>query len=93
MQTRDAANYATAGFTFAGTMLVLGGAGYLLDRVAGTQPWLLLLGLVVGAVGGFIHLVLQFSPRPSSTRSEASTSEREASAGEGPARDRRSNEE
>lgn len=78
MEHRGAADYATAGFTFAGTMLVLGGAGFWIDRWAGTQPWLLLLGLVVGAVGGFVRLVHAFSPSPRTRRE-----------GDGPARDQR----
>ncbi len=32
------------------------GLGYLLDRALGTQPWLLVIGFFMGAVGGFINL-------------------------------------
>lgn len=34
--------------TMLGTFL-----GYLLDRYLGTKPWLLVLGVVVGAIAGF----------------------------------------
>lgn len=37
-------------------ILVLGGAGYLLDRVLGTSPWVLLGGLVAGLSIGFYAL-------------------------------------
>ncbi|HMV49343.1 MAG TPA: AtpZ/AtpI family protein [Blastocatellia bacterium] len=30
--------------------------GYLLDRWLGTRPWLLLVGIVLGSVGGFAAL-------------------------------------
>jgi F0F1-type ATP synthase assembly protein I len=63
IETREAASYASAGFTYAGTMLVFGGVGYLVDRWAGTDPWLLVLGLIAGAVGGFIRLVITFSTK------------------------------
>jgi F0F1-type ATP synthase assembly protein I len=37
-------------------ILVLGGAGYLLDRELGTSPWLLLAGLLAGMSIGFYGL-------------------------------------
>lgn len=50
-------------FEFSGT--IGGGAlcGWFLDRQLGTEPWLLITLLMVGAVGGFmrlIHLVRRF---------------------------------
>jgi F0F1-type ATP synthase assembly protein I len=67
-KTGDAAKFASAGFTYAGTMLVFGGVGYLIDRWVGTEPWLLVLGLVAGAVGGFIRLVLTVTSKPGSAK-------------------------
>jgi ATP synthase protein I len=37
------------------TVIGLGG-GYALDRWLGTSPWLLLVGLVLGIVAGFVTL-------------------------------------
>jgi ATP synthase protein I len=33
------------------------GAGWLLDRWLGTKPWLLVAGIVLGAVAGFYQFV------------------------------------
>jgi ATP synthase protein I len=32
-------------------------AGWLLDRWLGTQPWLLIAGIVLGAVAGFYQFI------------------------------------
>ncbi len=31
--------------------------GWLLDRWLGTSPWLIVVGIVVGSVAGFMHLI------------------------------------
>ena len=38
--------------------VVVGGivAGYLLDRWLGTEPWLLIAGIVLGTAGAFVSL-------------------------------------
>ena len=33
------------------------GVGWLLDRWLGTKPWLLVLGIVLGAVAGFYQFI------------------------------------
>ena len=30
--------------------------GYLLDRYLGTKPWLMVVGLVIGAIAGFLSV-------------------------------------
>jgi len=35
--------------------------GWLLDRWLGTRPWLLVLGIVLGAVAGFYEFIRQTS--------------------------------
>ena len=45
-----------ASYRLIGALLFLGGAGYLLDRWLDSAPWLLLLGLAVGAFVGFVGL-------------------------------------
>jgi F0F1-type ATP synthase assembly protein I len=46
-----------AAYGVIGAILLLGGGGYLLDRWLGTQPWLLLTGLVLGLCAAFYSLV------------------------------------
>ena len=47
---------ATASYTLIGAILLLGGIGYALDRWAGTTPWFLLAGLLIGLIVGFYEL-------------------------------------
>ena len=42
---------------FAGAVIVTGVIGYVIDRVAGTSPWGLLVGIMLGTVAGFYALV------------------------------------
>ena len=42
-----------AGFQLAFSILLFAGLGYLGDKKLGTQPWLMLLGLLVGLGAGF----------------------------------------
>jgi ATP synthase protein I len=48
---------AGAGMEFAGAILLMAGLGYLVDRWANTDPWALLVGVVVGFAGGLYNLV------------------------------------
>lgn len=51
----EALRYAQIGTMLVAPMLVLGGAGYLLDRRLGWEPWLLLAGLILGMAVGFAN--------------------------------------
>jgi F0F1-type ATP synthase assembly protein I len=46
-----------ASYGVVGAILLLGGAGYLVDRSFGTLPWFLLAGLSVGLCVAFYVLV------------------------------------
>ena len=46
-----------APLTLFSSVIALGGGGWLLDRVFGTKPWLLVAGLVLGAVAGFYQFI------------------------------------
>jgi ATP synthase protein I len=39
------------------SVVSLCGAGWLLDRWLGTKPWLLVAGLVLGAIAGFYQFI------------------------------------
>ncbi len=54
---------AGAGYTLIGSVILLGGAGYLLDGWLDTAPWLLLVGLGLGIIVGFYELVKMTRPR------------------------------
>ena len=53
---REASPYLGLGMQLALSMIFFVGAGYLLDRWLGTDPWLLVVGAVLGMVAVFIHL-------------------------------------
>jgi ATP synthase protein I len=46
-----------AGLTLFACVAAMCGVGWVLDRWLGTKPWLLLAGIVVGAVAGFYQFV------------------------------------
>jgi ATP synthase protein I len=56
VNVRSADSAAMASYTLMGAIMVLGGAGYGLDRWLGTSPWLLLAGLLLGLIVGFYEL-------------------------------------
>ncbi len=53
---RRAGPAATAGYSLIGAILLLGGAGHLLDRWQQTEPWGLVAGLLLGLLVGFYEL-------------------------------------
>jgi ATP synthase protein I len=48
--------YASA-FTLFASVAALCGLGWLLDRWLGTDPWLMVVGLILGAAAGFYEFV------------------------------------
>ena len=46
-----------AGVVLFTSVISLCGVGWLLDRWLGTKPWLLVTGIVLGAVAGFYQFV------------------------------------
>ncbi len=54
--------YAGAGIQFAATFLVMGLFGWWLDGKLGTEPWLMIAGILLGATGAFVSLVKRVPP-------------------------------
>jgi F0F1-type ATP synthase assembly protein I len=46
-----------AAYGLIGAILLFGAAGWLLDRALGTNPWLLICGLIAGLAVGFFALL------------------------------------
>jgi ATP synthase protein I len=46
-----------AAFTLFASVVSLCGIGWLLDRWLGTKPWLLVIGIVLGAAVGFYQFI------------------------------------
>ena len=46
-----------AGLTLFFSVILLCGVGWLFDRWLGTKPWLMVAGLVLGAIVGFYQFV------------------------------------
>ena len=53
---------ASLGITYGATVLVFVGLGWWLDDRFGTSPWLLIVGLLLGSVGGIVSLVKKVPP-------------------------------
>lgn len=71
-QNREIGQYAGAGFQFAAAIVVFLFIGRWLDGKLGTEPWLLLTGVMVGAIGGFYSMYRQLviEPREEQDRKE-----------------------
>ncbi|HKB17366.1 MAG TPA: AtpZ/AtpI family protein [Planctomycetota bacterium] len=50
------------GIEFAAAIALFGLGGYLLDGRLGTRPWLLVVGIFLGAAAGFVRLVRTVFP-------------------------------
>jgi ATP synthase protein I len=61
--TTSAGPAAAASYTLIGAVILLGAAGYGLDRWLGTSPWCVLAGLLLGMVVGFYELIKSVSNR------------------------------
>ena len=46
-----------AGLVLFSSVISFCGAGWLLDRWLGTKPWLLVIGIVLGAIAGFYQFI------------------------------------
>lgn len=55
--TPDFARYAGLGFQFAFTLVAFGALGWWLDSRLGTGPWLLVVGIFLGAAAAFLALL------------------------------------
>ncbi len=48
--------------TFVASAVAFGGAGHFLDLQLDSTPAFLLVGLLIGFVGGFVHLLSRIAP-------------------------------
>ncbi|MBL8977448.1 MAG: AtpZ/AtpI family protein [Gemmatimonadetes bacterium] len=55
----EAWRYDTLGYTFAFSVILFAGAGYLLDRWLNTMPWLTIVGTLLGAGLAFVWVFLK----------------------------------
>lgn len=63
-KTSQVGEMAGVGLQFAASILLFLFAGRWLDAKLGTEPWLLLIGVLVGAVAGFYSLYHQLVIAP-----------------------------
>jgi F0F1-type ATP synthase assembly protein I len=54
---RDLGDMSGAGFSLVAYVLVFTGIGYGLDRLLGTSPWLMVVGVFVGGGIGFYTMI------------------------------------
>ena len=54
---RDLGQISGVGFTLVAYVLVFTGIGYGLDRLLGTEPWLMVVGVFVGGGIGFYSMI------------------------------------
>jgi F0F1-type ATP synthase assembly protein I len=59
---RTSSNALGAGLTFGAVIALFACGGLWLDRRWGTEPWLLLAGILLGLLGGTIHLLASVAP-------------------------------
>lgn len=52
---RDAAPYLVLGVQLAATVVIMFYVGYWADDHFGTKPWLMIVGLTLGAIAGFYN--------------------------------------
>lgn len=81
---RQAGPYMTLGIQLVLTMVALGALGWWLDGRLNTAPWLMVSGLLMGAVGGMLNVIrmaLRSSKESAARARMKSASGREPSGG------------
>jgi F0F1-type ATP synthase assembly protein I len=73
----DLARYAGLGLQFALTLVLCGALGWWLDSVCGTQPWLLVAGVLAGGIVAFLAL-LRAVPSAKGRRADSPPNDRPA---------------
>lgn len=73
--TRDLSSIGGIGFTLVAYVLVFTAIGYGLDRLVGTEPWLMVVGVFVGAVLGFVTMIRTLTEADRRAREERSQDE------------------
>ena len=61
----DFGRYAGLGLQFVATVALFGGLGWWIDARAGTTPWLLVAGVLAGAVVAFVLILRSVPPAQS----------------------------
>ena len=79
--TQQLAPYLGLGMQLAGAMAGFGALGWWLDGKFGTEPWLLVTGVVLGGTGGMISVIRSAirSSRPSPQKDSTETVDAEDS--------------
>ncbi|MEX2582081.1 MAG: AtpZ/AtpI family protein [Gemmatimonadota bacterium] len=68
--TNQMGEFAGVGLQFAGAIVLFLLLGSWLDARLGTEPWLLLAGVLIGAVGGFYSMYRQLVILPRERKRE-----------------------
>ena len=61
-QTPDSAHALGSGLTFGVVVALFAYGGLWLDETLGSKPWCLLVGIMLGLLGGTIHLLGSLAP-------------------------------
>lgn len=72
---RDLSAVGGVGFTLVAYVLVFTAIGYGLDRLVGTKPWLMVVGVFVGAVIGFVMMIRTLTEADRRAREERARDE------------------
>jgi F0F1-type ATP synthase assembly protein I len=80
---RDLGEMSGAGFTLVAYVLVFTLIGYGLDRLLGTGPWLMVVGVFVGGGLGFYTMIrtLTYSPPPEGGKDDEDTHDDQGATG------------
>jgi F0F1-type ATP synthase assembly protein I len=79
---RDLSGVSGIGFTLVAYVLVFTAIGYGLDRLFKTAPWLMVAGVFVGAVLGFIYMIRTLTGAAGQARTEERRKSHEDPGGE-----------
>ena len=80
---RDLGQMSGAGFSLVAYVLVFTGIGYGLDRLLGTAPWLMVVGVFVGGGIGFYTMIRTLTQPPARDEDENADDDRDETGSRG----------